>query len=69
MNDKEMGEIPQLKDVKGLPVTFKLLTKVAVDVAPKKNLFFYVSAYQGMALAEVYTKPYSKIIDWHKFNG
>lgn len=68
MNEKEKGEIPELKDVKGLPITFKLLNKVAVDAAPKKNLFFYVSVYQGMALAEAYTKPYSKIIDWHKFN-
>ncbi|AYQ34385.1 hypothetical protein [Runella sp. SP2] len=63
MKEKEMGEIPELKGVKGLPVTFKLLTKVAVNETPKKNLFFYVTAYQGMALAEAFEKPYSKIIN------
>jgi hypothetical protein len=68
MNEKEMGKIPELKGVKGLPVTFKLLTKVAVKDTPKKNLFFFVSAYQGMALAEAFPKPYSKTIDWQKFN-
>ena len=66
MNDKEMGEIPELKGVKGLPVTFKLLTKVSVSETPKKNLFFYVSAYQGMALAEAFEKPYSNIINWQE---
>ncbi|WP_028523903.1 hypothetical protein [Runella limosa] len=66
MNQKEMGEIPELKGVNGLPVTFKLLTKVAVNETPKKNLFFYVAAYQGMALAEAFEKPYSKIINWQE---
>ena len=59
-----MAQIPELEDIKGLPVTFRLLTKVPLDNTPKKNLFFYVAAYQGMALAEAYEKPYSKMIDW-----
>ena len=69
MNERKLGEIPALKEAKGLPVTFKLLSQKAISEQPRKNLFFYVKAYQGMALAEEYQKPYSKSIDWQKFNG
>ena len=69
MNERKLGEIPALKEMRGLPVTFKLLSQKIVDEQPRKNLFFYVEVYQGMALAEAYQKPYSKTIDWKKFNG
>lgn len=69
MSEKEIGEIPELKGAKGLPVTFQLLSKKAVSDEQEKNLFFFVGAYQGLALAEAYHKPYSKIINWNLLNG
>lgn len=68
MKDREIGEIPELKGVKGLPVTFQLLSKKVVSEQPEKNLFFYVASYQGLALAEPFYKSYSKTINWEQLN-
>lgn len=61
-------EIPELKGIKELPITFELLHKVPLGSTPPKDLFFNVNLYQGLALAEKYYKPCSKIIDWRLMN-
>lgn len=62
-----MAEIPEFKDIKHLPISFKLLTAVSQSKEKKKNLFFHVDLYQGVALAEQFSKPYSKSINWSVF--
>jgi hypothetical protein len=62
-----MAEIPEFKEIKGLPVSFKLLTAIPQSKEKKKDLFFQVDLYQGLALAEQFSKPYSKSIKWSVF--
>jgi hypothetical protein len=63
-----MAEIPELKHIKGLPVSFKLLTAVPLGEEKTKNLFFSVKLYHGMAKAEIFYKNYSKTINWKAFS-
>lgn len=64
-----MAEIPEFKHIKGLPVSFKLLTAVPLNSSEKvKQQFFYVKKFQGMAKAEVFNKNYSKTINWKAFS-
>jgi hypothetical protein len=66
MNKKE--KIVDFKNNKNLPITFNLLTQVPLTKQKRRNLFFAVDAYQGLTLAEPFTKPYSKIINWESLN-
>jgi hypothetical protein len=63
-----MAEIPELKHIKGLPVSFKLLTATPLGEEKPKNLFFSVKLYQGMAKTEIFYKNYSKAINWKAFS-
>ena len=64
-----MAEIPFLKNVKGLPLSFKLLTAVQLGEEKPKNLFFSVKLYQGMAKTEIFYKNYSKTVNWNAFSA
>ena len=61
---KKKSKIEELNGILGLPVTFNLLTKVELNKQKEKHLFVSISIYNGVALAEAFTKPCSKIINW-----
>lgn len=64
-----MAEIPECKHIKGLPVSFKLMTGVPLSSEEKaKDYFFFVKKFQGMARTEVLHKNYSKTINWKAFS-
>jgi hypothetical protein len=68
MNLAPLRPNPVLKERIGLPITFRLLKQTPLRKETDKNLFVYVSIYQGYLLTDPLEKPYSKIINWEKWH-
>lgn len=64
-----MNEVIVTDDTNTLPVSFNLLTSIKIDKSISKSSFFYVNFFQGMSKVKIFSKPFSKSINWANFNN